>query len=279
MAPLISVITVSYRRPEILLKKLNHLSTQSLDRAAFEVVLCLYEAEQVFEERIRNLALPYHLTFLSFPKNKGAAWGRNACIAEARGRWLYLSDDDCLPEINTLALHVGAQEMQRAIYIGAIDFDDGEGLEPWHPKKVYYWNTNGANTSLPRDEVLKVGGFDDKLSDYGGEDILLGYKLLKAGLSIYPLPEAKTRHLGPNPMRSHNLAKARSAGKNAVMISRHYPDIALPLGVHPLILALKRLYLLSPLRYIFAALDPKSYRYEKAYLEGALEARQMLKES
>jgi hypothetical protein len=79
------------------------------------------------------------------------------------------------------------------------------------------------------------------------------------------LPEARVVHLGPDPQRSGDLGKARQAGANAVRIARREPVLAWRLGVHPLVLALKAVWLAprGPGR------EPERRRYEREYARGA----------
>ena len=141
------------------------------------------------------------------------------------------------------------------------------------PKRVRYWNLHAVNTSLPKEALEAAGGFPEWLTTYGFEDILLGYALDKRGVPLVALPEVAVRHVGANPMRGLQPEKARSAGRNAVRIVRKHPELALRLGVHPLLLRLKQLGLSFPLGLVWKRLNEGSFRYERAYLEGALEEK------
>lgn len=269
----LSVVTLSFHRPESLLKKLEALERCDLDKHLFEIVIGFNDRDAKLVEKIKGLNLSYQSQLLLFSENIGISKGRNQCIDAAQGNIIYFSDDDCIPESNTLTRHLKAQEKQAAVYIGAILFKDGDSEHTWIPKQVNYGNTNGANTSIPKHPVEAVNGFDESLQGYGGEDILLGYRLKELGLKFYALSDACTTHEGPDPALSKNTKKAFSAGHNAVKIAQHLPpNIKFRLGVHPLLLALKRV-VLNP---ITMSLFPKSATllYEKAYLDGALSAKQ-----
>ena len=56
-------------------------------------------------------------------------------------------------------------------------------------------------------------------------------------------------------------------------IASYYPELALRLGVDPRVLGLKKLALYGPLGYLWKLLRQDSFRYERAYLEGALEEK------
>lgn len=262
----LSVLTVTHNRCELLRQKLAALGAQTLPPERFELVVLANGCTDETLPLLQDSAPAYRLQVLESPSKLGPAAARNRCAQAARGRVLYFSDDDCLPDPETLAKHLAAQA-KPCVAIGGLTFTDGDTRETWRPRRVGFWNLNGANSSVPAAAFRAARGFDETLSGYGGEDVALGYAL--SALPFVALPDAGARHLGPNPVRSGDLYKARSAGRNAVRLASRYPELAYRLGVHPALLALKRLLLRPGLR-----LGP-TYRYERAYLEGALEERRV----
>jgi len=268
----ISVLTVTYNRRALLEEKLRALARQTLPPNNFELIVCVNGSADGTLEMLRSARTPYPLKVVSFAEGLSIAAARNACVREARGRVLYFSDDDCLPEPATLERHLEAQR-RPCVAVGAITFVHGGAEERWRPRRVGYWNANGANTSVSADAFRAVGGFDEALTGYGGEDLLLGYALKRRGLPFVALPSAPTRHLGPNPVAARNPQKARSAGRNAQRIAARHPELAYRLGVHRALITLKRLALRPPQSLLWRALNAASFHYERAYLEGALEER------
>lgn len=277
-APELSVLTVTRNRREIVLRKLDALARQELEPERFELVVCVNGDEQGSYEALtaRAVGLPFALRLLRFEENRGAAAGRNACAAAARGAVLYLSDDDALPAPATLARHLAAQRVEPGLYQGDVRCDAPDGTREWirAPRRLRFWHVHGVNTSVPRAVFERVGGFDEWLEGYGHEDVLFGYKAWRAGAPLRPLADAAAVHLGPNPVRAGpaTAPKARSAGRNAARIARRYPELAFRLGAHPLSVAAKRLAL-GPLGGLWRRLDPPSHAYERAYLQGILEER------
>ena len=267
----LSVVTVAFNRPVELAKKLSALQQQSLERALFEWIVCINGKNEAIEAVLAQADTALNLKVLRFEENQGVARARNACIRQAQGLITYFSDDDCLPDPDTLNAHIKAQQRHSAVYIGTIRFESPKETECWRPKKVHYWNLNGANSSAPTQLLLSLGGFDERLRHYGGEDILLGYRLKQSGLPFYVLTGAETIHLGPNPMSAYDLHKAFSAGQNAHRISRYEPKLAWRLGVHPLLLPIKKLCLQGPKRvqaFSKRLLGTAHFHYEQAYLRG-----------
>jgi GT2 family glycosyltransferase len=263
----LSVLTVTYNRRDLLAQKLEALAAQTLLPEQFELVVGVNGATDGTLTMLQAARMPYRLTVLNFEASLSIAAARNACAAASGGAVFYFSDDDCLPGSETLAKHLAAQAVP-CVAVGGLEFVHGEQVERWTPKRVGFWNLNGANVSVPAAAFRAVGGFDETLSGYGGEDVLLGYALHRHGLPFVALPNAGARHLGPNPVRSGNLQKAHSAGRNAARIARQHPELAYRLGVHRALLALKTVAL-KP-RALWHVLAPDRYAYERAYLDGAL---------
>jgi len=272
----LSIITLSFHRSKSLLEKLTALQSCTLDKSLFEIIIAFNDCDTALKEKIEKLALPYQTQLLLFAENQGISKGRNACINVAQGDIIYFSDDDCVPDANTLSMHLDAQKNKQAVYIGSILFKDGISENSWQPRQVNYWNVNGANTSVPKVAIQSIKGFDESLEGYGGEDILLGYQLKEYGLDFVPLTQAWTTHLGPDPALAKNTDKAFSAGYNALVISKKLPpSVAFRLGVHPLLLRLKQ-FVLNPLTTrVFK--NSATLLYEKAYLDGALTATRKIR--
>lgn len=268
--PEISVITATYNRAGLLLQKLESLKVQTLGPSAFEWIVCVNGSTDKTREIFKDVQVPFDVKVIDFQANQGVSKGRNACVKEVQGSVLYFSDDDCILQRDTLEHHLRAQK-HPCVAIGGIRFE-AETVSLWQPKRVAYWNLNGANSSMPKQAFEAVGGFDEHLSGYGGEDVLLGYQLSQQGLKFQAL-EGWVTHLGPNPMRGKDLAKAKSAGRNAMKIAAFHPELAFRMGVDARVLALKKLALYGPLGYVWKLLSQDSFRYERAYLEGALEEK------
>jgi glycosyltransferase involved in cell wall biosynthesis len=268
----LSVVTVTHNRQALLERKLDSLLAQTLSPERFEWLLCVNGCSDGTLAFFQTLRLPFQLKLVVHEEQASPAVARNACARQARGRALYFSDDDCLLAPETLAAHARAQRAP-CVAIGGIDFDAGDETYRWEPRRANYWNVNGANTSVDRQAFEAVGGFDERLEGYGGEDLLLGYALKRYGLGFRALAGARVRHLGPEPTRAGDEEKAESAGRNAVRIARLHPELAFRLGVHPALLTLKQLAFSPRLTPLTRRLVPATFRYERAYLLGALEER------
>ena len=267
---------MAFKRPQMLEAKLASLQVQTLAPESFEWCVCINggDATDIASiQQVLQVDTLFTVNVVMNEENLPIAKARNQCVEQASGKVLLLSDDDCLLATETLEHHLTAQQAHMAVYVGSILFQ-AETFERFEPRRVDYGNVNGANTSVPKTAFDAVNGFDE-LPDYGGEDILLGYKLKRQGITFKALPHASVTHLGANPMRAGDMNKARSAGRNAVIMSRWYPDMRVRLGVHPLLLRVKHWLFMrtvaKPLQTLWRRLDAPSYDYERAYFWGAWE--------
>lgn len=235
----LSVVTATRNRPEVLLDKAHALAAQTLPRDRFEWIVAFDGPAPALEERLTHeVGDAVRLRTVATPGG-GPGPARDAAAAEARHDVLYLSDDDCLPDPRTLARHLEAQA-RPAVYLGEVVFaepDGGESRRRW--RRPGWWNVNGANVSFPREAFEAVGGFGSDLVGYGGEDLWLGWRLHRAGLSIRALAGAPVLHDGAMPESTASPERARQAGANAVRLARREPRVAWRLGVHPWMLRAK----------------------------------------
>jgi len=262
-------LTVAGGRHRELLRKAHALAAQTLDPERIEWVVCLNGGDDGSTAALAALELPFSLKLFETDERLPAGEARNACAQRTCGSILLFSDDDCLPAPDALARHVAEQEKGLCAAIGSVAFEAGGERRWWRPTRVGYWNLNGANSSVPAVTFRQVGGFDEALVGYGGEDLELGYRLARAGLPFRALPSAAAVHLGPDPRYGGDLSKARAAGANAARLGARHPALRWRLGVHPVQVTVKRWMFGVGLGAWFQRLGGGSVAYERAYLEGA----------
>jgi GT2 family glycosyltransferase len=280
-APRIAVVTASRGRPEALEAKARSLARQTLPAEAVEWCLWLNEPPAETERvraRLRELEPPFALR-LDGGRDLPVGRARNRAAALARAPVLLLSDDDVTHPPGALAAHAAFHErLPCAVGIGALRLPEplraGRRREPFERPaaacgRAHWSNATGANTSLPRAAFEASGGYDDAWRGYGGEDPELALRLRAAGLAFRRVPGGEGEHHG---RIWDDAAKAYDAGRAHVRVARRYPRAgsAWWLGVHPLLLAAKRVALHGPWARL---LDPAVLAYERAYARGARDAR------
>ena len=262
VAPQLSVIVPTHNRRALLEGCLAALAAQSFDD--FEVIVAVDGSTDgsvaVLESIKRRSA--QHVEVLALPHG-GRSQARNAALQAARGAVLVFCDDDVTLERETLARHAAFHEVFKdSIAIGAVRYTDGTLEFPARPGWV---NLTGMNSSLPRAAAISVGGFDEALLGWGGEDLEFGIRLANARLKFKRLEGVPATHHAP---RVRDPQKGHSEGYQAVIIAKkHGARVGLQLGVDQRVLGAKGLYL-NPIGDLLLN-KTSDYAFERAYLEGA----------
>ncbi len=264
--PAISVVVPTHDRRTLLERKLRALEGEEVD---FEVVVVADACTDDTERFLARYQPGYPLSWATAP-GRHAAYARNQGARIARGAVLLFSDDDMISRPGWLAKNLALHEVPGRVGIS-------RQVLPSHLKRgatlsrvAGWWNAVGGSLSLHADLFEDVGGYDDAFSEYGGEDADLGYRLKLAGAEFKFLPDAVVEHWDQS--YSDDLgAKARSAGVANVRVWRKHgkPEVAWALGVHPVLLGVKRVLLAPVLRPVWGK---ERYRYEVAYAKGARSA-------
>jgi GT2 family glycosyltransferase len=263
----VTVVVPTHDRRPMLERKLAALSAEE---EGFEVVVVADACRDDTEAFLDAYRPPYPLRWATSPGTH-AAGARNRGAALARGRVLLFSDDDVVPRPGWVAANRRAHALPKVVglslHVLPAHLERGAALRA----PVFWWNTNGASMSVRADFFAEVGGYDDSFASYGGEDPDLGYRLWRAGARFVALHDPPVEHWDEGFERDLE-AKARSAGRAHVRVWRKHRDdrIAWALGIHPLLARLKRLVLND---VVARRWDSPRLRYERAYLEGALEAQ------
>ncbi len=277
----LSVLVPTYNRRDQLGRKLASLAAQTLSKGAFEVIVCDDGSTDGTREWLAGVRAPFALHVLTPTQKLGAARARNRCAERATGETLLFSDDDCLLAPRALEEHVQAHaRFPRSVVVGRLELPGalrkGNRKEPFERalsvgSRALWINATGANTSTPAWAFRQVGGYDPRFVGYGGEDPHLALKLRALGLRFRRAPRALAYHAARQ-LGGDYQKKAFAAGRAQWRVYGLFrePVVGLMLGLHPLLLALKR-----PLFHPAVAGRIKNplYHYERAYFEGACEER------
>ena len=142
---------------------------------------------------------------LSAARNLGAARSRSPVVA--------VTDDDCVPASSwvhaigaTLARHPTASAVTGPVLPAQIVGAGRHAVSSrtslaarTYAGRVAPWVVGtGANFAVRREELLRVGGWDERLgagsAGEAGEDVDLLYRLLAGGATIHYVPDALVRH-------------------------------------------------------------------------------------
>ncbi|MFN2322978.1 MAG: glycosyltransferase family 2 protein [Trueperaceae bacterium] len=273
--PELSVLTPTSGRVDLVLRKLEALAADA-ERPALEVVLLDNACPDGVGDRVAARDWPFEVRVLRSRERLPAGPARLMAGRAARGRLVWLSDDDCVPHAGAAALHLARQALGRCVGVGSVRFvaDDGRFLSALRARRPGPARVTGVNTVVERATWLRVAERLPPLPRrYGGEDTLLGLALEDVGARIAPVPDAWVDHVGPIPSSSGDPAKGYDAGYNAAVLAAAYPRAAWALGVHPLQLRAKGALLAPPLGSLARRSAPRLTAFEAAYLEGAIDGR------
>jgi GT2 family glycosyltransferase len=198
---LLASVVVAVKGDSRVRRLLDRLLHQTLPPAVYEVI--------VVENGSAGLAdiegLGGIVRYLHWPEaNSGAA--RNVGLAAARGRYLLLTDADCVPAADWIEKLTARLSTGEAVGVGgvigkyqpttwtqryAITVVDGQrGLNYLPALHLPY--VVGANAGFRTEAVRAVGGFDPALRS--GNDVDLCYKLGLAGHRLGLAPDAVIWH-------------------------------------------------------------------------------------
>ena len=220
--PRLSVILSTYNAPDALELTLWGYAAQTLPE--FEIVIADDGSGAETRDRIERLRAGTGLQ-LSHVWQEDDGFGKcrilNRAIVAARGDYLVLSDGDCIPRDDFVAVHaalarpghfvsggrvrvvggIGA-EMDRETVLAGLPFetawlrergafarDRDRGKLPRAPRRARWLDRltttratwNGHNASAWKADLLRVNGFDERMT-YPVEDRELGERLSNAGV-------------------------------------------------------------------------------------------------
>lgn len=269
MLPSISIVIPTYNRVDTLKLVLPSLLNQSLSSEDYEIIICDSKSEDGTDLLISNFS-DKRIRFLPGKYNSRAE-ARNAGIENARGDIVLFTDADIIAEPDLLSLHLnahgkypGSAFVGREIQVNNIEEyekaksnpDSGRSLHPASRKTLPWLYFLTGNASVPKDILIKTGMFDPSFTGYGHEDLELGYRLKRYGLTIYYLHNAVNYHLHPVEWEERKR-RFHLAGISTVRFYKkhHDPRIKLLLGWN--FLSINGYRLLNAIPWIIKSLEKR----------------------
>lgn len=293
-APELSVVIPTYNRLDTLRYVIPALLAQDVD-AAYEIVVGDSQSNDgtaqylagiaATDARVRHLPGPYN----------GRAMARNAGIAAARGEIVLFTDSDIIAAPDLLARHLAIHRSRRNVAVVGLELqvdsvaayealrDRPDRRTPLHPngrKRLSWLYFMTGNASVRRADLERVGRFDEDFTGYGHEDLELGYRLERAGISIAYESRAVNYHCQFVPY-DEQKSKMALAGRSTVRFARKHPAFVVKarLGMTPLSLVIydllrKRPRIVNSLERAAAAKPglARNIVYQYHYLAGVREA-------
>jgi len=243
-----SLIVPTHGKLPLLRRTLASLEKQAAGTPAFEVIVIDDASPDDTPAYLAGYAGPLTLRWVRQESNRGRAAARNAGLRIASGDLILFLDDDMEVVPAFVAAHaafhgmavgqgrrasdgpprVGIGNVTNAPEItdspiirymstrGAQKIRDGRPL-PWR-----YFSTN--NSSVPRADLEAVGLFDEDFRTYGFEDLELGYRLHRRGLSFGFVPAAESLHIHYHDLDDVLNKKELSGRSSLDIFIRKHPE-------------------------------------------------------
>lgn len=215
----VSVIIPTFNRIEVLKKCLEAITNQTIGKNNYEIIVvddCSQDDTQKYCENFAQKKS--NLVYLRNQVNEGRVVTRNKGIKKATGDLLVFLDNDLIVEQDFLELHLHQHSNKCAEKIAVVSnvtyqpeviattnfgtFIQSRAIGYRSNRDMQEIDINnlpsnffaGGGSSCLKNEVLKIGMFDENLKKYGSEDELFGYKLSMNGVKIIFCEDAKIIH-------------------------------------------------------------------------------------
>lgn len=196
----ITVVIPTHNRSDALTETLSQLSKQSFNKS-WEAVVVNNRSTDDTDDVVRRQNFPVSLK-LVHEDVPGPAAARNTGAAAARGDFLLFIDNDILVEPDFVGRHYDALVAHRGSWIvgQVVNLPEQQRTPFGRYRKHLYPFINpeveaseapgvwGANLSLPRTDLERLGGFDETFAEASVEDLDLGIRARQIGIKILFVP-------------------------------------------------------------------------------------------
>ncbi len=242
----------TYNRIDRLQVVLPTLLDQTLPSDAYEIIIADSQSTDGTAAYVDAIAASNAGRVRYLPgAYQGRAAARNAGIAAARAEVVLFTDADILASPTLFARHAGGHKAASGRRIAIVgcelqvrtldDYrsqrDDPATRRPLHPstrQRLSWLYFLTGNASVRREDLLRVGSFDEQFTGYGHEDLELGYRLQKDGVEIFYDSEAINYHWHPVGF-VEQIGRMELAGVSTVRFYRKHQDMIVKayLGMTP----------------------------------------------
>jgi len=243
----LSVVVPTHDKAALLRRTLDSLEAQAFDPADFEVIVVDDGSTDATRALLESRHPAHGLAVVRLESNRGRAAARNRGLERAGGDVVVFLDDDMELAPELLAAHrrlheedgrvagVGNVVNHPEVSVAPIDrYMSTRGAQkirnrgplPWK-----YFSTN--NSSVKREDLEAIGGFDEAFVRYGFEDLELALRLVRdRGVVIRFVEEARSFHIHPHTLREV-LEKKTLCGRSSLpYLFEKHPESRRELGFH-----------------------------------------------
>lgn len=230
-----SIAIPSYNRARQLELTLDTISQKLGDftQLSIETIVILDGSTDDSEDMLHRIVdtFPVPLRY-KWQANQGLATTRNRLIQMARGKIVWLLDDDIMITQNAVRSHFTKSHNNYTIRTGPFSIVGSKGLEFFYEER---WkrlvdtthiqtpsDMSFANTSFQRDLLLEHP-FCEEFKTYGFEDYELAARLLKLGIDIEFCKDALVTH-NYDKSDFFALKNQLQEGENRVLFANLHPE-------------------------------------------------------
>lgn len=217
MKPLVTVALISHNMEKGLKDCLRALQNQTW--GDFEIVLVDDRSHDGTKSMVEGLQEP-RLRYFQNDRRLGYAATRNLTLKEARGRYVFFTDADCVPDRYWLERGVAAYQSTNCLGVIGRTLPLGNSTKR---SDRLVMNLNGrfmtCNLSFTREILERLGGFDPAF-DVGQEDVEFGLRAKREGEIVFE-PEMLVYHR-IEPYTLKRLFSDARRYKTQVMIFKRY---------------------------------------------------------
>jgi glycosyltransferase involved in cell wall biosynthesis len=179
----------------------------SVERQSVEVdgiLVCVDGSTDGTTEYVESLP-GGRVTALTHPGNehRGRAATRNLALPHVADGFVLFLDSDMRLTTQAVEAHLGVAEAVGAVSVGAVLYENA-GDNPWagylmrrgrnryaDGAELPFTQFTTQNALVPARAFVAIGGFDERMVEYGGEDLELAFRLQRvSGLRIVNNPSA-----------------------------------------------------------------------------------------
>ncbi len=240
----VSVVIPTYNRRVSLVRCLDALQQQTLDKKRYQVIVVNDgspdDTAAFLEAYQRDTQM--HLTVVN-KQNEGPAVARNTGIEMAEGEFVAFLDDDCIPDPRWLedlleefpddpqcaGLGGFIHRLHDTLYAQYID-DVTPLAHQINDPKLNFLVT--ANAMYRKSVLTEIGGFDTTFAWAGGEDPELSLRITNLGYYLAATQKAKVAHDHRDSLKAIYKTHINYGKGMKLIVEKHKENINLKMNIH-----------------------------------------------